>query len=543
MANAQGLHQTPTCVGFNSKEKVLGEAAKTRTVRFPKSAVFDIVKLLGRKLDDSLVQQHMSKWPFLVRADAQGNVVYVIEHEDDTTEEISPTQCLTDILAMCRTTAEAAAACRVRFAVVAVPSDFGDVQHAELRRAAEAAGLVILQTLDSPTAAALGYRLGEDFASLVAPSSESAPASAGSAAAHATSGDGADAEEDDADEADGGAGAAAASKPLSERQHALVLDIGSRVSATVYRVSSGLLQVVASETDRSLSAEQVDALVMDHFAKAFSKKHKQDMSSSARSVRRLLLEAEQMKISLSHASDANLSIESLFEGLDFSDKLNRARLELLASKWIKAVSDVATRALANARLASDDLALVCLTGGAANIPKMQRQAMAGMDRSTRLCASSCADRVAIGAAIQGKLLARIDLSNETKVRQLVAADSEAFVSANRPALVPVAPCAIGVRLGTGSFERIIAAGAPLPALFSEVLAVAGASASVELAELGDGEPRLLGRLVVQGLTVGRSGQAKVRLAVRLNANASLVCRVLARGVEPQQFVIGDAANA
>ncbi|GIY42390.1 heat shock protein hsp-1 [Caerostris extrusa] len=66
-----------------------------------------------------------------------------------------------------------------------------------------------------------------------------------------------------------------------------------------------------------------------HFVEEFKRKHKKDLKSSPRSLRRLRTACERAKRTLSSSSEASIEIDTLFEGIDFYSKITRARFEEL----------------------------------------------------------------------------------------------------------------------------------------------------------------------------------------------------------------------
>ena len=56
-------------------------------------------------------------------------------------------------------------------------------------------------------------------------------------------------------------------------------------------------------------------------------KHKKDLSTNDRALRRLRTACERAKITLSSSTRATVEIDSLFEGIDFNSAITRARFE------------------------------------------------------------------------------------------------------------------------------------------------------------------------------------------------------------------------
>ena len=67
--------------------------------------------------------------------------------------------------------------------------------------------------------------------------------------------------------------------------------------------------------------------MVTHFTNEFKRKHKKDMTSNKRAVRRLRTACERAKRTLSSSSQASIEIDSLFEGIDFYTSITRARFE------------------------------------------------------------------------------------------------------------------------------------------------------------------------------------------------------------------------
>ena len=69
--NAEGQRTTPSMVAFTpAGERLVGQAAKRQAVTNPENTLFAIKRLLGRRFDDSVVQQNSKNVPYkLVKGD------------------------------------------------------------------------------------------------------------------------------------------------------------------------------------------------------------------------------------------------------------------------------------------------------------------------------------------------------------------------------------------------------------------------------------------------------------------------------------------
>jgi hypothetical protein len=114
------------------------------------------------------------------------------------------------------------------------------------------------------------------------------------------------------------------------------------------------------------------ARMVDHFVNEFQRKHKKDLAANKRAVRRLRTACERAKRTLSASAQANIEIDSLYEGIDFYTSMTRARFEELNADLFRGTMDPVERALRDAKLAKADIHDIVLVGGSTRIPKIQK---------------------------------------------------------------------------------------------------------------------------------------------------------------------------
>jgi molecular chaperone DnaK (HSP70) len=54
-------------VAFKGSERLVGEPAKNQAARNHQNTLYDVKRLIGRRIDDKAVQADMKHWPFKVR--------------------------------------------------------------------------------------------------------------------------------------------------------------------------------------------------------------------------------------------------------------------------------------------------------------------------------------------------------------------------------------------------------------------------------------------------------------------------------------------
>merc|ERR1719305_2111432 len=102
---------------------------------------------------------------------------------------------------------------------------------------------------------------------------------------------------------------------------------------------------------------------MKYFIKLFKKKHKTDMSKDKRAMQKLRRESERVKRALSTQPQARAEIEALFDGIDFSETLTRARFEELNNDLFKKTMRPLKAVLTSAGLKKSEIDEVVLVGG------------------------------------------------------------------------------------------------------------------------------------------------------------------------------------
>merc|ERR1712037_765309 len=109
-----------------------------------------------------------------------------------------------------------------------------------------------------------------------------------------------------------------------------------------------------------------------YFMKVFRKKHKANMSKDKRAVQKLRREVERVKRTLSSQHQARLEIESLYDGIDFSETLTRARFEDLNMDLFKKTLGPVKNVMDDGGLTKSEVDELVMVGGSTRIPKVQQ---------------------------------------------------------------------------------------------------------------------------------------------------------------------------
>ena len=152
----------------------------------------------------------------------------------------------------------------------------------------------------------------------------------------------------------------------------LVLDMGwSKSVSHIYSISGGLFFPLGNaNTSANVGGKVLVNLLADHCAKDFQRKTKQSCVDSSKAMLRLRRECEETMKQLSTGQESTIDIDSLYEGLDFSTKISRAKFEDLATIPFVQLKNLINESLETSKLTANDITHVCLTGGLSAMPKV-----------------------------------------------------------------------------------------------------------------------------------------------------------------------------
>ena len=141
-----------------------------------------------------------------------------------------------------------------------------------------------------------------------------------------------------------------------------------------------------------------------NFVFGFKRKHKQDITENAKTMRRLRTACERAKRTLSSATQASIEIDSLHDGIDFYSTITRARFEELCMDLFRGTMDPVERALKDSKLSKNQIDEIVLVGGSTRIPKVQ-QLLSDFFNGKELAKNINPDEaVAYGATVQAAIL-------------------------------------------------------------------------------------------------------------------------------------------
>jgi molecular chaperone DnaK len=356
--NAEGARTTPSIVAYMEDGEILvGAPAKRQAVTNPRSTLYAVKRLIGRRFEEKEVQKDIALMPYrIIKAD--NNDAWV----EARGNKIAPPQVSAEVLRKMKKTAEDYLGEPVTDAVITVPAYFNDAQRQATKDAGRIAGLDVKRIINEPTAAALAFGLDKK-------------------------------------------------EERGDRTIAVYDLGGGTFDISIIEIADvdgeKQFEVLSTNGDTFLGGEDFDQRIIDFVIGEFKREQGVDLSKDVLALQRLKETAEKAKIELSSSQQTELNLPYITADQNgprhLNMKLTRAKLESLVDELIERTMEPCRIAMKDAGVSTSAINDVILVGGMTRMPKVQEKVREFFGREPRKDVNPD-EAVAVGAAIQGSVL-------------------------------------------------------------------------------------------------------------------------------------------
>ena len=286
---------------YRDGKVMVGDAARKKAITYPENVIMSSKTYMGE--DDKV-------W----------------EIQD---QKFSPTDVAQHVLAEVVKEAKKTFGAQNCAAVITVPAYFTSKQYRETERAAQAAGLEVIEILPEPVAAAIAYGMEEN-----------------------------------------------------DSQDIFVIDLGGGTfDVSILHIDGNEFRTVGVDGDRKLGGDDFDQILVNLCLKKLRKEHGINLSTLEKSgldsmvyqqaLRNLKFECEKAKVELSALEETDIIVPSLIPqentSLNFHMHITRQEFDDKCDDLLEHIEEVIYRCLKDTDCSADDIDKVILVGGSSNI--------------------------------------------------------------------------------------------------------------------------------------------------------------------------------
>jgi molecular chaperone DnaK len=478
-----GKRTTPSIFAIDKdSNRLVGQPAQRQMVVNPQNTFFGVKRLIGRRYDESEVAEYQRQVPYAIKRGPNGDAWVA----DVTGKLYSPSEISSFILMKLRDVAEQYLGQQVTRAVITVPAYFDNHQRQATEDAGRIAGLTVERIINEPTAAALAYGINKE-----------------------------------------------------EDKSIVVYDLGGGTfDVSILQIGGGVFEVRSTSGDTFLGGEDFNNILANHVTTAFYEKTGVDVSKDKVALQRVREAAELAKHDLSTRESVTVDLPYISVGPDGAPltlevTITRAKFEELALPLVKKSIPPCQQALKDAGMSITDITDVIMVGGMTRMP-LVRKTVADFFKQEPSLSVNPDEAVAIGAALQGSIIANSGLIPGEEDKELV--------------LVDVTPLNLGIKVQTGELAVIVPAQTAIPCRLSHVFTTAADFQTQIVTEVYQGnrpiakDNRKIGEYTMAGIPPAPAGIPKIEVIFEISANGTIKVTSIDQGTKSQTDVVINMAG-